>query len=159
MNLTGYLKIPDIDGESKAAEHEDEIDIFDIQWEIERETATLMGRGRLRGRVEAGPVLVRKWYDASSPYLAQAVANGRAFDEIVIQLRKDSGDAHLDYLTLTLEDCRITGYRMGGAEGVAVIEEEVEIVYDKITVKYIVQAEDHSAGDEHEVEIDPNAVV
>lgn len=145
MALTGYMKIPDIDGESKAADHEDEIDLFDIQWEIEQDRAPGIGR-RARGRADAAPVLVRKYYDASSPYLAKAVATGKAFDEIVVTLRKDSGDAHLDYLTLTLTDCRVVGYRMTGAEAMPVIEEEIEIGYDRLKIAYVVQAEDHSAG-------------
>ena len=35
-----------------------------------------------------------------------------------------------------------------------VISETIEISYEKLNFKYVVQADDHSKGDEHEVEYD-----
>lgn len=157
MPITGYLKIDDIAGESKAAEHEDEIDVFDLGWQIERDIGSRIGRGRVRSRVVASPLVVSKYYDASSPYLALAVAQGRSFKEAVLSVRKDSGDAHLDYLTITMQNVLISGYEMDGLEDMPVIAETVELSFEAATVKYVVQAEDHSAGDTHEVEIDLTA--
>jgi type VI secretion system secreted protein Hcp len=34
------------------------------------------------------------------------------------------------------------------------VSEEISISYEKVNFKYVVQADDHSAGDEHEVEYD-----
>ena len=152
MALSGYMSIPDIPGESQRAEHEGEIDIRDVRWQIEREVASF-GRGRVRPRIDAAPLEVSKVYDASSPYLAQATAQGKSFDEVVISVRRDSGDAHLDYLVITMTNALISGYGMD-ADDLGVIHETVELSYEKITFKYTVQADDHSAGDEHEVEID-----
>ncbi|SLN39374.1 hypothetical protein PEL8287_01940 [Roseovarius litorisediminis] len=157
MPLTGYMKIPDIAGESKRADHEDEIDFHGIDWDVARDSSQLIGRGRRRSRAVASPVEVLKFYDASSPYLALAVAQGKSFDEIVLSVRKDSGDAHLDYLVITLTNCMISGYQMtnqGLEDPQEQIGERVEIEFEKINIKYTVQADDHSAGDEHEIEYD-----
>jgi type VI secretion system secreted protein Hcp len=99
-----------------------------------------------------------KWYDASSPYIALACMQGKGFDEIVFMARKDSGDAHLDYLTVTMKNCIITSYAMSQAHGESdtddMINETLSFSCEKICVKYVVQADDHSAGNEHEIEYD-----
>jgi len=77
MPLTGYLKIGDIPGESQRVDHEEEIDVHDIAWNIEQTSSTSVGRGRRRARVETGPLVIKKYYDAASPYLAQSVSKGK----------------------------------------------------------------------------------
>jgi type VI secretion system secreted protein Hcp len=97
-----------------------------------------------------------KRLDASSPYLALACVRGRSFDEVVLSVRRDSGDAHLDYLVITMENVLVAGYEMmNDADDVdQAVTEQVALSFDKVTYKYTVQADDHAAGDEHEVEFD-----
>lgn len=153
--ITGFLKIPDIPGESQRADHEDEIDIHGFHWEVLRPASALEGSGRTTSRAEFKAISFSKYYDASSPYLFLACANGKNFDEIVFTVRKDSGDAHLDYLTITMTNCVVTSYRaVADGETTTVPREQVSLNFERIRVKYIVQEDDHSAGDEHEVEYD-----
>jgi type VI secretion system secreted protein Hcp len=158
MAFTGYLKVPDIDGESKRADHEGEIDVYGVHWQVAQSSSASTGSGRTRGRAHVSDFTCMKWYDASSPYIALACMQGKAFDEIVFMARKDSGDAHLDYLTVTMTNCIITSYAMSQAHGESdtddMINETVSFSCEKINVKYVVQADDHSAGDEHEIEYD-----
>ena len=152
MPLTGFLKIENIKGESRAAGHEDEIDITGIAWGVAR---TQPSRVQGRSRVEERELVVRKVYDASSPYLAVAVALGRSFDEIVLTVRKDSGDAHLDYLTITLSNALISEYSFDSDTAPEeAVEEAFSIRAEKVKILYVQQADDHSAGDENEVELD-----
>jgi type VI secretion system secreted protein Hcp len=156
MNLTAFLKIEDIPGESQAVEHEDEIDVHGLQWGVERSAPAQIGRGRARSRADVSPVRVQKFMDASSVYLAEACARSKSFDEAVIAVRKDSGEAHLDYLVITMENVVITEYEVFSGEADNPdprLAEEVTIDFEKVTLKYIQQAEDGSAGDEHEVEL------
>lgn len=149
--LTAYLKIPDIPGESQRADHEDEIDIHQIVWKIESSSTD----GRTRSRAEVGPIYLKKYVDASSPYLALSTMQGKHFPDIVLAVRKDSGEAHLDYLVITMENAVVVSYEMdskGGPGGL--IEETIGIVFENITYKYTVQEDDHSAGDEHEITYD-----
>lgn len=156
MPLTGYLKIPDIDGESQRAEHEDEIDIHDVSWAVEQASVAQVGRGRSQSRARVDALKFRKYYDASSPYLALACMQAKSFDEIVLTVRKDSGEAHLDYLTITMSNVIISSYNVVGNKDDRhdMIEEEGGLSFEQINIKYVVQADDHSAGDEHEIEYD-----
>jgi len=158
MAFTGYLKIEGIDGESKRADHEGEIDCFGVKFEARQSSSSSVGSGRTRGRATLSEFTFYKWLDSASPYLMLACAKGKSFGEIVFTVRKDSGDAHLDYLVITLENCIIAVYQMAQNApedaSAELIAEEIGISYEKVTFKYVVQADDHSAGDEHEVEYD-----
>lgn len=155
--LTGYLKIGDIQGESQRAGHEDEIEIHGISWEVRVPVSAEAGSGRTRAQAEIGDIILTKRTDAASPYLFLAVAQGKAFDQITLTAsrRNDSGEAVLDYLTITMTRCVITSYRMVGDSSSGEIPvEEFSLNFEEIRYRYVEAAEDHSAGDEHEVEYD-----
>lgn len=158
MAFTGYLKIEGVDGRSMRADHEKEIDCWGVEFSASQHSSSSVGSGRTRGRATLSDFTFHKWTDAASPYLLLACAKGKSFAEIVFTVRKDSGDAHLDYLIITLTNCIISGYRMAQSAteeaNQEVISETIEISYEKLNFKYVVQADDHSKGDEHEVEYD-----
>ncbi len=158
MAFTGYLKIEGIDGESKRADHEGEIDCFGVEFDAKPDEQRL---GRLGPHPRPGdavgfhlPQVVRRGLALSGAGLCQ----GKSFAEIVFTVRKDSGDAHLDYLIITLENCIISSYKMAQnapeAASSELISEEIGVSYEKLKIKYVVQADDHSKGDEHEIEYD-----
>ncbi len=153
MAFSGYLKVPDIAGESVRADHEDEIDIFGANWGVVQETSATQGRGRVQGRAHASAFTFQKYMDASSPYLTLACLQGKSFDEVVFSVRKDSGESHLDYLVITLTNVIVSSYDMSGG-GDQQIMETVSLMAEKIKILYTVQSDDHSAGDEHEIEYD-----
>ena len=158
MAFTGYLKIEGIDGESKRADHEGEIDCYGVEFSASQMSSSSVGSGGTRGRATLSDFTFHKWMDASSPYLMLACSKGKSFSEIVFTVRKDSGDAHLDYLIITLTNCIISGYKMAQnapeAGSSEMVSESIEISYEKLNFKYVVQSDDHSKGDEHEVEYD-----
>ncbi|MFD1343680.1 Hcp family type VI secretion system effector [Litorisediminicola beolgyonensis] len=151
------MKIGDIPGESQRVDHEEEIDIHDIQWNIEQGSAAQVGRGRARARAQVDAIYLKKFADAASVYLALACMQGKSFPDMVLSVRKDSGEAHLDYLTITMENVTISKYEVigvGEEEGGQMIEECLGLVFENVIYKYIVQEDDHSAGDEHEITYD-----
>lgn len=155
MAVSGYMKIAEIPGESGRKDHEEEIIISSVQWGASRPIMNTPGVGRSSGMPNITSVTITKLYDKSSPYLAQAILLATAFPEIIVTLRKDSGETHLDYLTMTLSDCMIESYHFSGTEGGDLPpSESVSIVFNKVKVLYIEQASDHSAGGEHEFEYD-----
>ncbi len=157
MPLTGYMKIPDIAGESIVAGHEDEIEIFDLDWAIERDAGTGV-RTPARGRAKIAPLTLRKWYDASSPYLALAVTNGRLLARIDMTLRKPQGDQDLDYLSLTLTNCRIGACRISGTSEGPMLAEEIEVIFEIIEIRY--RTGGPSGGPvEHQAEIDARSMI
>lgn len=158
--LIGYLKMDDIAGESKRADHEGEIDVHGVHWEIRQKSSASVGSGRTQSRAEIGSVYMYKWCDCSSPYLALSAMRGTNIPEATLMLRKDSGEAHLDYLKIKMTDCIISHYEMldavrtGEENDLEMVREKFALSCEKINVLYTVQADDHSAGDEHEVEYD-----
>ncbi len=155
MSLNGFLAVPDIAGESTVAGHEGEIDVHSLDWSISYKTAGKTSRGRTRAETKVGALSVEKVYDASSPYLTLASLSGKAFDEIVLSVRQDSGEAHLDYLKITLTNAFISSYDILRSDDAStLIQERVGLSFEEVKVLYTVQADDHSAGDEHEIEYD-----
>jgi type VI secretion system secreted protein Hcp len=155
MAVSGYMKIEEIPGESGRKDHEGEITISSLQWAATRPMVNTPGVGRSSGMASVSSLVVSKFYDKSSPYLAQAVLLATAFPEIVVTLRKDSGETHLDYLTITLTDCMVESYNFSGAADVETPPmESISVVFNAMKILYIEQASDHSAGGEHEFEYD-----
>ncbi len=157
MPMTGYMKLPDIEGESRRADHEGEIDIMSIDWNMSQAANMQIGSGRTSSRAVVNPIGITKIYDASSPYIALACMQGKAFDEVVISFRQDSGEAHLDYLTITLTNVVISSYSLNGSSMGEEITDALSLSFEKINVLYTMQADDHSSGDEHEIEYDVSA--
>lgn len=157
MALTGYMKIDDIQGESVRSGHEDEIDIHGVQWKAAQKSSANTSSGRTAGRATVEAFTCYKTMDASSPYLALACMQGKSIPEITISVRKDSGEAHLDYLVVVLESCIISSYEMvndGSDADNDMISEVISISFEHIKDTYTVQADDHSAGAEHEITYD-----
>jgi type VI secretion system secreted protein Hcp len=155
--MTGYMKVPDIAGESRRDGHEEEIDIMSIDWSMAQASNMQIGSGRTSSRAAVHPISITKIYDASSPYLSLACMQGKAFDEIVISFRQDSGEAHLDYLVITLTNVVISSYSLNGTAMGEEISDALTLSFEKVKVLYTVQADDHSSGDEHEIEYDVSA--
>lgn len=62
--LTAYVRIPDIPGESTFKAREGWIDLAGFEYAVQREIASnQVGRGRARSRAEVAPVVLKKWAD------------------------------------------------------------------------------------------------
>ena len=133
MPLTAFLRIPDVPGESGHPGHEGEIDIEGLSWGI--------ARGATRG------MTVLKRYDVASPYLTLAAAQGRGFPEVVLTIRRDSGDAGSDFLTVTMERVVVATYDIedDDAPDGDGLREKVSLSFDRVRVFY------RDGRDEHEI--------
>ena len=153
MASNGYLKIDDIKGESQRTDHEEEIIIASFSFGASRSTFRNSGGQREPGLPDLQAVSISKDYDASSPYLALACLNGKNLGEVVLTLRKDQGDAHSDFLTVTMSNTMVESYSTSGAVGANPMD-TFSLSFDKIKVKYLQDTDDLTAGNEHEVEYD-----
>ncbi|WP_300042646.1 type VI secretion system tube protein Hcp [uncultured Paracoccus sp.] len=153
MAFSGYLKITDIPGESKRADHEEEIVVSSFSWGVSRAAFRNAGGQRESGLADVQSLSISKDYDASSPYLALACMKAKNLGETVLTLRKDQGDAHSDYLTITLTNTLVEHYQTSGGGGGNPIDSLV-LSFDTMKIKYIADADDLSQGAEHEIEYD-----
>ena len=72
---------------------------------------------------------------------------------MILTLRKDQGDEHADYLTVTLTNTMVESYQTGGGGGGNPVD-SLSLSFDSIKVKYVQDADDLTKGGEHEIEYD-----
>jgi type VI secretion system secreted protein Hcp len=144
MQIDGFLKVPDIPGDSRRERHEDEMEVFAIAFEMEAPHDP--NTSARRGRVSLSPVRFRKHYDRASPHLKRACFQNRLFPEVVFTARRTVEGETSDYLTITLGNASIVSYRLGPSPlEPALIGEEIAVAYERFAVTY-----DHN----HAIEID-----
>jgi type VI secretion system secreted protein Hcp len=151
--FSGYLKIDDIKGESQRADHEEEIVISSFQWAVARNAFRNSGGQRESGLPSVSGITISKDFDASSPYLALACIKAKNLGETVLTLRKDAGDEHIDFLTITMTNTIVEGYSTAGGGGGTPMD-SLTLNFDEIKMKYIQDATDLTKGGEHEFEYD-----
>jgi len=160
MSISGYINIPEIPGESLVVVDEKNIDVLGVEWEVASVSSAMTGSGRSRARPAISEMSFFKMMDAASPELALAAMRGDAFDEIKFTAVKASGAELLKFLTITLSKCMISRYKMMPDNPDMfnnernVIAEKISIVFEKIDYLYVVQADDHSQGEERQIEYD-----
>lgn len=139
--MAGYLKLGDIKGESVDDGHKDWINLLSVSQAITRPMASgVSGSTRHRASANFGDIVCVKEVDASTPKIAEAVADGKHFPKVEIHLTTSSGgDKRLPYLTWDLKNVRVTSYSVAGAtdggvptESLSLNYEEIKVVYDKL---------------------------
>ena len=144
MKIDGFLKIPDIPGPSKRDGHEDEIEVYGLEFKmIAPHDPNSLSR---RGRVSLGMIKFTKNYDKSSPYLEQALFQNKLMGEVKFSARRTIEGETKDYLVITLKDASVTEYRLAPSPtDPDLIEDEVSFAYKSINFNY---------DGQHEVEMD-----
>ncbi len=135
MAIHGYLKIPDIPGESVRDGHRDEIEVHGLEFGMN----VPHGRpdGPRRGRVEIGTIVITKFYDRASPYLKRALVDNRSLREGVLAVVRTVDGQTEDYLVVTLAEVGVTTYALHPApDREDLLEERVGLAGRRITFKY-----------------------
>lgn len=153
MSFSGYLKVDDIPGESKRSGHEEEIVISSFSWGASRAAFRNSGGQRESGLPDVQSVSISKDFDAASPYLSLACIKAKNLGDVVMTLRKDQGDEHSDYLTITLTNTMVENYQVSGGGGGNPVD-SLTLSFDTIKMKYVQDADDLTKGAEHEIEYD-----
>jgi type VI secretion system secreted protein Hcp len=123
-----FLKLDGISGESTDEDHKGEIDV----------EAFTFNAKRASGKVKFSPLRVIKVYDASSPKLMQAAANGRHIRSGTLTFRRSGDPNGVEFLTYKLSDLTVTSYQEGGANAddrtLGSLEDEVGLTPAKVQV-------------------------
>ena len=130
-----FLKIDGVPGESKAVDHEDEIDIHGISWEI--------SQNRHQTCIEGLELF--KFVDLSSAVLLMGQAEGRVYPEAVLTARK-AGEERFEFLVLTLHNAHVGMLSTKGAAGDDRVTENLTLNFERVTYEYKQQNEDGSPG-------------
>lgn len=147
-----FIKFPNgITAETTQDGHEGSVAATSVQWGVSRAvTTSFTSSGRETSTPIFSELVFTKMFDSSSNDLAYAAAKGKSMDEVTITFRKDTGEDQMDYLVYTLKDVLISSYSV--SSGGETPMESLSLNYTNIHSKYVKQADDHSAGSEHEFE-------
>ena len=139
-----FLKLDGIKGESKDAEHVDEIELLSMSFGVASGGIVGPGGGTNRpGKVQ--DIVVTKITDRSSTALMQFAVNGKVIKKGRITLRKAGEPEALEYMTIDLENVIITSLNVVTNEKGRSVE-NVTLSFTKATVTYIPQGATGGAG-------------
>ncbi len=140
-----YLKIEGLPGESADAAHRGEIEASSWSFGATQAASPRFGGGAGAGRAAmAGPgtqepptgpgaITVSKTYDAASPKLLQACAQGKHFPKATLSVRK-SGGGQQEYTSYELENVMVSSYSLGSSGGDRPME-SLSLNFTKIEMK------------------------
>jgi type VI secretion system secreted protein Hcp len=143
-----FLKIAEVPGESTDDKHKGEIELESWSWgEVNSGTAG-HGAGAGSGKVQPQDFNFTKKLDKASPVLLAACALGNHFKTAILTCRK-AGGGQQEYLKITLEECMVSSYQLGGSSGSATVPfEQVALNFSKLEMAYKEQKADGSLGGE-----------
>lgn len=119
-------------GESKVAEHGDDIDVKSWRWGVAAVSA--VGTTQATSRRQHRQLVVVKDVDSASTALLTSLTTNDAVTELVLTMRKASGD-FLPYYKMTLKGGRVTDVDFQVDDSGAVTE-AVSFSYTTIDIEY-----------------------
>jgi len=138
--MAGYLKIGDIKGQAEDSDHKDWIELLSVGQTLRRPMSAGSGgqATRQQSAVECPPLQVTKQLDKSTPKLAEAVCDGKTFNEVEIHLCTSEGaSGRKPYYKIKLKNVKVTDHAlsasaqagMGDTESLALNYTEIEWTY------------------------------
>jgi type VI secretion system secreted protein Hcp len=140
-----FLKINGIDGESMDADHKNEIEVLNWQWQILQESNMHMGSGGGSGKATVKDLTFTHYVDRSSPNLMKFCLTGKHIPESKLVVRK-AGGSPLEYLKITMTDVVITNVRPEGSSSAERVKEQVSMSFAKVKQEYTMQNQQGGSG-------------
>jgi type VI secretion system secreted protein Hcp len=140
-----FLKIDNVDGESKDSAHGGEIELMSFSWGEVQGTLSGVGQGRSAGKVSMQDFHFVMNVNKASPKLMMACAGGDHLGQAVLTCRKaGAGGDPQEYLIWTFSDVMVSSYQTGGSGGDVVPVDQISLNYSKVKVEYKPQKDDGS---------------
>ena len=131
-----FLKADGIPGESKDANHADEIDVMSYSWGVSNSVDSSTGLGT--GKASFDVFTFTHKVDKASPLLFVHAAKGEHIKDVTFTARK-AGVVPLEFLTIKLSDVIVSSIKQGSNGEYPT--ESVSFNYGKIEIKYTPQDE------------------
>lgn len=145
-----FLKLDGVDGESQAAGHAKEIEVFSFSFGASNPSSVAFGTGSGAGKVDISSLSIQKQVDNSSTKLFQNCCAGEHFATGVLTVREAGGTAPVEYMVANLTQVFIDSVSWGGASGGGKPSESVALSFESIKITYIPQNADGSKGTKQE---------
>ncbi len=135
--LDMWLKIEGNDtvGEAQDKVHKDWIDVLAWSWGGSQSGTFHIGGGGGAGKANFQDLTVTKFTDKASPALLQAVASGRRFPTVWLDVARGNGGTVVE--RLALRDVTITSVSLGGTGSEDRLTESVSLSFTKVEKGYV----------------------
>lgn len=110
-----FLKIDGIEGESKDAKHQNEIEVQSFRWGAKNTGSMAQGGGGGSGKVVMKDFHFTTFESKASPKLMVACASGQHIASATFTARK-AGKDQQDYMKIVFTDIIISSYRSAGGD-------------------------------------------
>jgi type VI secretion system secreted protein Hcp len=151
MAVDMFLKITDVEGESKDKANLRECEIESFSWGATQLGTSSHGTGAGGGKVSMNDFHFVMRNNSASPTLFLFCANGKHLKEAKLTCRK-AGEKQEKFLVVIMSDVLISSYQTGGSGGGEVPMDQISLNYSKIDIEYFAQNEKGitaSAGKKH----------
>jgi type VI secretion system secreted protein Hcp len=131
-----FLKIDGIQGESKADNHQNEIDIESFSWGATQSGTFAAGGGGGAGKVSMQDFHFSMPVNKASPALFLACAQGDHIKNATLTCRK-AGKEQQEFMKVTMSDVLVSSFQTGGSgAGDVVPTDQISLNFAKIEVEY-----------------------
>jgi type VI secretion system secreted protein Hcp len=153
MAVDMFLKLTEIDGESRDDQYAKWIEIESFSWgESQEIVAGAAGAGAGSGKVSMQDFHFTTGFSKASVKLFVACASGEHIPDATLNLRRAGGDKGGEtYLTWKLRDVKITSYQTGASSGGSDVPmDQFSLNFTKVEVSYKEQKADGGTGQVYE---------
>jgi type VI secretion system secreted protein Hcp len=131
-----FLKIDGIQGESKAVQHKNEIDIESFSWGAMQSGTFAAGGGGGAGKVSMQDFHFTMGVNKASPTLFLTCARGDHVKDAILTCRK-AGKKQQEFMKVTMSDCLVSSFQTDGHGGGNVTPtDQISLNFAKIEVEY-----------------------
>lgn len=145
MSVDMFIKIAEVEGESRDKTHAKSIDVLSWSWGMSNSGSAHVGGGAGAGKVNVQDLSFTKYVDSASPKLMLACCNGKHFDDAVLTVRK-AGEFPVEYIKIKMTELMVTAVSTGGSGGEDRLTENVTLNFAKVHVDYVPQDAKGKAG-------------
>ncbi len=136
--MAAYIKFDGVDGECKDKDHKGWSDLASFGQALHQPGGGATGATRRRGDVIMDDLTCSKELDKASPKIAEAVAKGRVFPKVEIDLTASYTDSgRVTFYKYELKNVLVTSYNISGAgQAEDVPMEDFSLNFEEIKVTY-----------------------
>lgn len=145
MAFDMFIKIGNVDGESRDKTHGKQIDVLAWSWGMSNSGSAHVGGGAGAGKVNVQDLSLTKYVDSASPKLMLACCKGTHYDQALLTVRK-AGDKPVEYVKIKMTEVLVTSVSTGGSGGEDRLTENVTLNFAKVHVDYTPQDAKGAAG-------------
>lgn len=144
MAVDMFLKLGDIDGESRDDAHRDWIDVLAWSWgaSIDAGSAAAGRRGGGASRPMVQDMSLTKWIDSASADELVALLSAERIASAELEVRRagaSAGKGTGTYLRISLTDVLVTSVSTGGSGGEDRLTENISLNFGGVTFSYTEQ--------------------